>query len=433
MHVMLGRRSFSVALLALAITSRAQDPPPPAAADPLMREIRVPLHEGRLDVGELVQVLFEAYGFDAEPLDLPDTRVDLRGARGWLLLGGCRKLLRDTVRLRRDPDGDSLIVVVDRVRARTLRRELRAGVVKLVARLTGQELDERRFELALPSPLDPARPLVVLVHGVESSPEVFDELRAALAADGTQLATFAWPNDESCERSAAELARALGALKDQRLRIVGHSAGGLIARAMLENERLDPGNVEMLIQIGAPNRGSKLAGLRFALELDDLLGAGADRDGFARALLAGMRANLIDGLGEAGGDLLPGSVFLERLARGARNPRVRYRLVLGTRSLLSAEQLAELRGRADTLLDSSRASRVLRTKLVAWLEALDELIDGRGDGAVAIERGSLEGVQPVFVPLDHVGLLRTKGLLGRIEDAHAHPVFTQVRAWLAEK
>ncbi|MBI5850243.1 MAG: hypothetical protein HZB39_04280 [Planctomycetes bacterium] len=426
------RALLFIAPTLLAVARGIAQDESPAVVDPLRREIRVPLHEGGVDTAELIEALLGAYELDVGALDLPDARIDLRGVRGRLLLLGCRKALLDTVSFARALDDRELIVVIDRVRAREVRRELRANLAKLASRLTGEDLLERRFDLALPATIDATRSLVVLVHGVESSPEVWQDLRAFLAGSDCQLATFSWPNDESCELAAAELAKSLRALGEQRVRIVGHSAGGLIARAMLEDQKLDPGNVEMLIQIGAPNAGSRLAGLRFALEAAHLLRDEPGADAYGEALLAGLRANLLDGLGEAGGDLLPDSVFLTRLARRPRNPTVRYHLVLGTRSVLSERQLEALRERAHTLLDRSPATRVAQDKLTAWIDGLDELVDGHGDGAVAVERGALDGVEPVLVPLDHVGLVRLRGLLGRIDDAADHPVFSRVRAWLAE-
>ena len=40
--------------------------------------------------------------------------------------------------------------------------------------------------------------------------------------------------------------------------------------------------------------------------------------------------------------------------------------------------------------------------------------------------------EPTLVPLDHLGLVRTQGILGGVERAEDHPVFARVAEWLAE-
>jgi hypothetical protein len=129
---------------------------------------------------------------------------------------------------------------------------------------------------------------------------------------------------------------------------------------------------------------------------------------------------------------MPGSVFLAKLAARERNPRVRYHAVLGTRSLLPADRHAALRNRVLALLDGETVGRLVRPKVAGWLDGLDEWIDGRGDGAVAVASGALPGVEPVLVPLDHRGLVRTRGVLGPRVPADEHPAFRLVAQWLAE-
>src|SRR5262245_23267645 len=85
---------FLPALLALLVP--AQEP------TPSLRQFTVPLHDGQLHVDELVRALFTEYELDGSALPVPEVRVDLRGAPGYLLLFASRKLLLDTVRFRRD-------------------------------------------------------------------------------------------------------------------------------------------------------------------------------------------------------------------------------------------------------------------------------------------------------------------------------------------
>lgn len=408
----------------------AQDQPAPP--DPTQRRFAVPMRDGHVQADDLLRALLTAYEFDGDAVPLPSLRVDLRGTKGTALLYACRKLLLETTRFRRDIDRQELIVTIDRERARDLRRQLRQRLARLGAKLAGEDLDEHPYDLALPQPLDPERLLVVLVHGVESSPESLDDLRHFLVdpARGRQVATFAYPNDASIDEIAAVFAARLRALGAQPVAVVGHSMGGLVARAAIENPRLDPGNVRKLVLIGTPNAGSSLAGLRIALEAKSLLADAGGERAFARELVAAFVEHWQDGLGEAGGDLLPDSVFLTRLAARERNPRTDYHVVLGTRSLLTPEQLAAVQREVGARLATNRIGRLVRPKLERWLRDLDELVDGKGDGAVGVASGQLPGIEPVLVPLDHLGLVRLRGLLGIIPAGRAHPVFEQVAVWL---
>jgi pimeloyl-ACP methyl ester carboxylesterase len=394
----------------------------------------VPLHEGQLDVAELLRALLAEYELDGDAIPLPDVRVDLRGSKGTWALVGARVLLLDTVRFRRDLEAEQLVVTIDRERARAVRRDLRARLARLAGRLAGEEVRARRHELALPPLLDQRRPLAVLIHGVESDAAIWDDLRAFLQDQrpAPQVATFSYPNDEAVERIAGALAARLRALGDQPLLLVGHSMGGLVARAVVEDPALDPGTVRALVLIGTPNQGSSLAGLRFGLEAAGALRQVDGEAGLLRELLEEMIDHFRDGLGEAGGDLLPGSVCLQRLAARGRNPKVKYHIVLGTRSVLSEEELQRLRDRLRTRLERGRLGRLVKPRLERWAADLDELVDGRGDGAVSVARGGLEGVEPVLVPLDHIGLVRLRGVLGRTGRAAEHPVFLRVAGWLAD-
>ncbi len=422
-------------LLALAGFAPAQAGPPSAApVEAIQRRFTVPLHGGHLQVDELLRALFRAYELDGDGLALPGARIDLRGAKGSALLFAGRKLLLETVRFRRDFATDELVVTIDRERTREVRRQLRERLAKFAARASGEQIEERRYELALPAVLDPQRPLVVLVHGVESGPESLADLREFLAAapQRCQVATFAYPNDEAIDRVAAEFAARLRALGEQPVAVVGHSMGGLVARAVVEDPALDPGNVRMLVQIGTPNRGSDLAGLRVALEARSVLGDVDDGKRFARELLDAVIDHWRDGLGEAGGDLLPGSVFLVRLAERSRNPKVAYHLVLGTRGLVTAGQLAAVREEVAERLRGNGLGRFVQPRLEAWLTGLDEVVDGMGDGAVSVAAGRLDGVEAVLVPLDHLGLVRLRGLSMTRIAAAEHPVFQRVATWVAQ-
>jgi triacylglycerol esterase/lipase EstA (alpha/beta hydrolase family) len=113
-----------------------------------------------------------------------------------------------------------------------------------------------------PAPAPAQRP-VVLVHGVLVNDGVWLSLRRFLARNGVApiytinygppLADIEWFAEQLHAR-IEEIRAAAGA---ERLVLVAHSMGGLVARAYLR--RFGAGRVAKLITIGAPHHGSVLA------------------------------------------------------------------------------------------------------------------------------------------------------------------------------
>jgi hypothetical protein len=107
--------------------------------------------------------------------------------------------------------------------------------------------------------------------------------------------------------------------------------------------------------------------------------------------------SVLDGLNEARIDLQPESELLARLNSLPRNANVSYSLILGNSGPATREQVDELRRLILSRRDTNVALRALGPRLDELLVYLDELIDGVGDGAVAVERGRLEGVDDTIV------------------------------------
>jgi pimeloyl-ACP methyl ester carboxylesterase len=279
-----------------------------------------------------------------------------------------------------------------------------APTVELARALLAGSVPRNESRLELPAVDDAKKPLVVLVHGLDSSPASLADLRAFLEAEPRALpvATFVWPDDGPLEVVATALAAKLRAVGDRPIVVVAHSAGGLIARAAIERAEHDPGNVTRLVLIGPPNGGSRLAALRAARDVHTFVRDVADGPLTLHAVLDAGAARWRDGRGEGGRDLRPGSRFLTMLAALPRNPRVHYHLVLGTRAPLPVGP-----------------------------RALDELRDGRGDGLVAVRAAGLPGVEPVLVWRDHRGLVRRRGQFGPELAPDEHPVFRLVAEWIA--
>ncbi|MEN8150835.1 MAG: alpha/beta fold hydrolase, partial [Planctomycetota bacterium] len=270
--------------------------------------------------------------------------------------------------------------------------------------LAGPRPGSGKFGLTLDEGWEKApkdRRLVVLIHGLHSSPERIDDIIPDLHARKLPVGVFRYPNDQGLDESArllaAELAEIARAQPERPVSLVTHSMGGLVARAVVEDPGLDPGNVRQLIMAAPPSHGSRLADFAWALELGEFVA-----DARQRVLLRSFQARLEDGMGEAGDDLRPGSAFLRRLNARPRNPRVVYSLLLGTKAHLTEKELVRMRETVAAEGKKNRFVRFFGPKLDALLADLDEVVDGKGDGAVALKRGKLEGVTDVvLIPVRH--------------------------------
>ena len=247
----------------------------------------------------------------------------------------------------------------------------------------------------------PQLPLVILIHGFNSTPESNAAILAPIRAAGFPSAVFAYPNDSSIDDSAAFLSQTLKAFaaahSGLNVALVTDSMGGLVARACVEDPALDPGNVTRLQMIAPPSQGSLIAQASFGADLWEHWIARRDGSAWRR-----WRDSVVDGTGEAADDLMPGSPFLTRLNARPRNPRVRYAIFLGTHTAVTATEFNLLRL---TLQKSARHEGLgaYAGSIDNLLADLDELVDGKGDGVVALKRGRLEGVADVVeLPFDHL-------------------------------
>jgi pimeloyl-ACP methyl ester carboxylesterase len=262
----------------------------------------------------------------------------------------------------------------------------------------GLRLEDRWEEL------DPARPVVILIHGFNSTPQKNAAMMAPIRANGYPCGTFAYPNDYILEQSARLLSAELHRFKrlhpDRRINLVCHSMGCLIARGCVEDSRLDPENVERLIMIAPPTHGTVIA--QFGIGADVWEHWLARRDG---QLKERMRDSIVDGLGEAAIDLCPKSVFLTELNARPLNPRVQYTNLLGTGAHFTESQVTWMReqicDRVTKLPGGERSAKKLETLLAD----LDEMVRGKGDGVVAVKRGRLDGVADTLVlPFGHISV-----------------------------
>jgi pimeloyl-ACP methyl ester carboxylesterase len=219
---------------------------------------------------------------------------------------------------------------------------------------------------------------------------------------GFPCATFAYPNDWELRESSALLSRQLAKLaKDHPNRsvaLVTHSMGGLVARACIESPKLDPGNVHQLIMIAPPTHGTLLAHLAVATDIWEHWLGRPDGGCWVR-----WRDSVIDGLGEAADDLVPGSPFLTELNAYTRNPKVNYSLFLGTGASISEGEVKWIRSALQKTGGRCPGICNCTDKFDDLLADMEEIIDGKGDGVVALKRGRLDGVDDIVIlPFGHL-------------------------------
>lgn len=377
---------------------------------------------GALRWSDLLRGLARAKGFDDAALVglLPGETISLDHLAARLAVVGVSRSLGDGIDMNLEgEDGTvtSLRVTLDEQALlesqRRLKARLRAATVGAWRTLVGTDPPERG--LRVPGGwVEKAgeRPLVIFVHGLDSDAGDKGQFIAQLREKGWPVGTFAYPNDGPIKNAGEKLAEALRDLEDEhdtaRVALVTWSMGGLVARAAIENPRIAPGNIDRLIMIAPPNHGSQLARFAFGLDIIEHVAA-FDSDDPATRLF-----HLVeDGLSEASADLKPGSAFLRTLNARDRNKNVQYTIILGMGAPLSAAQRGELRQRINAAGRENRYVRFFGPKVDRWLADLDEIVAGRGDGAVAVKRGKLEGVDDIVkLPFNHVTALEGPARVG---------------------
>ena len=248
------------------------------------------------------------------------------------------------------------------------------------------------------------KPIVILVHGFNSSPAQNVALMVPIREAGYACGTFAYPNDQTIPQSAqllsAELRRFAAKHPRRRVALVCHSMGSMVARVCVEDSLYDPGNVERLIMIAPPTHGTLIAHFAVGTDLWEHWLARRKGGPWRRT-----RDSIIDGLGEAADELCPDSEFLRELNGRPRNASVRYSILLGTGARLDDAQLAWIRNCVCKSLAKVPGADGSAERLDGILSDIDELVEGKGDGVVAVKRGRLEGVDDTLIlPFGHLAV-----------------------------
>ena len=271
-----------------------------------------------------------------------------------------------------------------------------------------------RWERVVPGAKLPSE-AVLLIHGLDEGGTIWDDAAPALASAGHSPLRFNYRNDQPIALSSNALASALVEMRlggVERVTLVGHSMGALVARDVLtraEHYNSDPSGgdsrprVARLIMLGPPNHGSPLAPLRGVMEIRDQFTRWIRSEGSDSGALLGF---LADGRGEAANDLSPGSAFLRELNARPLPAGLPTTIVVGE---IASDGKAELR----EALDTAFAKRVLgEDRAGALAGALRQAGDALGDGCVPASSALLEGVDDVVhVEADHRSMIKRLSVL----------------------
>jgi pimeloyl-ACP methyl ester carboxylesterase len=247
---------------------------------------------------------------------------------------------------------------------------------------------------------------VVLVHGLDDPGKVWVNLAPTLMNNGFDVWIMTYPNDQPIVESARFLCEEMVSLRGKGTKtvsIVAHSMGGLVAREMLSSPELayaqsalndDVPAVAQLVMVGTPNHGSELARFRIFTEFRDQLTQVFEGDyHWLRGVL--------DGAGEAGLDLIPGSPFLETLNSRPHPKNVSMLVVAGVMSTWKTDDIESfIQGVKIRLPDRTHEA-------VAGIgDLLISMAQGVGDGLVSVDSARLDGVPLCMVQGTHLSIIR---------------------------
>lgn len=308
--------------------------------------IRLPTSNGRVAWEDVTRAAARVGRLDDQVLSrLPRGDFKVTGFRAGLVLNTVNQLLAPEVQVTvvsNDRTAEPVLeITVDRDQLRQTSQAIRTEIRR-------HSTNSPTTALVLPElDTDQARPLVVLVHGYNATSSSLKLLQTALTQAGYPCGTFNYPNDgpiaESAKSFSQELIRFRLAHPLKPVFVVTHSMGGLVARAVVENPELDPGNVRRLIMIAPPNGGSHWAYCPVGFDAWDALVIHHNE-----SLGESITSTVTDGWNEARRDLRPNSRFLRRLNACDRNSNIDYTILLGTGALARPEDVAELRRLANS-------------------------------------------------------------------------------------
>ena len=363
---------------------------------------QIPIHHGTLRIHDLNSILCAEMHLPTCPAGGAVNLLDAGGAEFLLSVNTC---LGSGSSLSISGDHAILISDPDRLangRCNALRRMSRIYTAEKYPHATAAQA--RNWGLLLPAAMDPSKPLVVLIHGLDGDRGDCLPLGELLQHAGHQVAYFSYPGNQPIADSGALLGQDLRRLHHRypqlRIDLIGHSMGGLVAREYVEGPEY-VGGVERLIQVAPPNAGSSWARIRWVL--------GAQENYHLRRADPNWHWTwlITEGMGEAGDDLLPGSPFLRRLNSRPRRQGVLYTVVAGNKTRAQQLEAGCLQRVSCWIPRWARTWWGVRQCYgrLNWTatHVRDEM--GDGDGPVSLCSTKLAGVSDfVVLPADHLSL-----------------------------
>ncbi len=293
---------------------------------------------------------------------------------------------------------------------RRIRTQVREIVKKQYPEATDQIMETyglKHYDQSEPSLYPVSQNMdVILVHGLDEPGKVWMNLAPALTREGFSVWIMTYPNDQPVSESAVYFLKQLKLknLSDRRaVSIVAHSMGGLVTREMLTNPEIsyskkyaegDLPLVKHFIMVGVPNHGSEFA--RFHI-------LGEFRDQFVSLFNDNYNwlKGIIDGAGEAGIDLIPGSRFLSDLNRRPHPADVNMIIIAGVMSpTQKREFLVFTQNLGDKLQEDARET--LKKMEDILLTASEKI----GDGLVSVDSARLSDIPIRLVPGTHLSMIR---------------------------
>jgi len=167
-------------------------------AEAFTTKISIQASDGRVAWSDVLRGLARARGNDDTSLEgvLPEGRIDITSGRWRVVRHGLNLVLGGEVRFDVERSEDTeprLVVTLDRAALLASTRRFKARLRKAWSRTVPTAGE---YGLALTDDLEkrPAdRNLVVLVHGLHSSPRQLEELTATIRSGGFPCATFQYP------------------------------------------------------------------------------------------------------------------------------------------------------------------------------------------------------------------------------------------------
>lgn len=253
--------------------------------------------------------------------------------------------------------------------------------------------------------------ILLLIHGIIGHSSgmasclnlIHAEGQASLGSQYDLILTFDYENLNTRLQDAAKALKAqleqvgVTAASGQRLDILAHSMGGLVARWFIEREGGDA-LVNRLVMVGTPNGGTPIATLKengyVVLKTWAYSNLVAILNGLTTAYIGGVVVaglmKLLDTVSNTLDQMAPDADFIQELANSTAPPNVRYAVIAGdTRGLMiSPDRYAE---RLDKLLEYLGK----RFKLAAYDLLTEKLFQEAND--MAVGRASMTQFNPALM------------------------------------